>query len=332
MHRFCSCRSSRATFDQIARRTAFGAAVAVATAFVASCSDPAPEPVPGHRSDAPPAAVTRQEIAAPEPSPPDPAADSAAASAPDAGSEPALLGPPPRFVPPPPPDPLPPPTVNTPASDRSLEVRRRQQPLLQPRVELLGCPWGSPVFLQVFKRGSELELWIQQPDNGPFVLFHRYHILAWSGALGPKEMEGDRQAPEGFYQVGPGQLNPDSRFHLAFNLGYPNEFDRHHGRTGSFLMVHGSNQSVGCYAVGDPAIEEIYTLVDAALRHGQAAVPVHCHPFRYDDEAMAVIHRMSDWQPFWDQLKPAWEWFEQHRQPAVMLVRDGRYQLATMGE
>lgn len=253
--------------------------------------------------------------------------DDAGAVAGGAGAEPALLGPPPRIAPPPLPAPLPPPTVNTPASDRSIEVRRRQQPLLQPRMEALGCPWGSPVFLQVFKRDSELELWIQQPDNGPFVLLHTYHVLAWSGELGPKEKEGDGQAPEGFYEVGPLQLNPNSRFHLSFNIGFPNPYDSHHGRTGSFLMIHGSDRSVGCYAVGDPAIEEIYTLVDAALRHGQGVVPVHCHPFRYDDEAMAVIHRMSDWGPFWDQLKPAWLWFEQHRRPAAMTVRDGRYEL-----
>lgn len=327
-------RHHRAASKQIARAGAALAALAI-SALTTGCNDhpgpSAPSPAdespehagtPEHAEPTDRAAAEITGRKAPQPAGPSP--DNAAAPTPDSAPEP--LPPPPRIVPPPRPDPLPPPTVTTPTSDRSIEVRRRQQPLLQPRVEALGCPWGSPVFLQVFKHGSELELWLQLPGDGPFVLFQTYHVLAWSGGLGPKQKEGDRQAPEGFYSVGPSQLNPNSRFHLSFNLGYPNEFDRHHNRTGSFLMIHGSNQSIGCYAVGDPAIEQIYTLVDAALRHGQPAVPVHCHPFRYDDEAMAVIHRMSDWKPFWDQLKPAWQWFEQHRQPAVMVVRDGTYQ------
>ncbi len=120
-----------------------------------------------------------------------------------------------------------------------------------------GMALGDPAHLRIFKRESRLEVWLR-PAGGPrFALFRSYPICAWSGTLGPKLMEGDRQAPEGFYRVGRRQLNPQSRHHLAFNLGFPNAYDRALGRTGSALMVHGGCSSVGCFAMTDAAIEEI---------------------------------------------------------------------------
>ena len=227
-----------------------------------------------------------------------------------------------------PPEPLPPPTVTTPESQRSLSVRQRQQPRLQPRLEALGCPWGSPVFLRIFKQEGELELWVKPGQEEGFVLFENYPIQRWSGGLGPKLREGDGQAPEGFYRISPAQLNPNSSYHLSFDLGFPNEFDRAHERTGSFLMVHGSNVSVGCFAMGDPAIEEIYSLVDAALRHGQGYVHVHCHPFRHDrEDAEQLLRAGAEWKAFWQQLHTIWQAFEERRVPPEVLVNNGHYEL-----
>ena len=141
----------------------------------------------------------------------------------------------------------------------------------------IGWQQGSPVYLRIFKAESELELF--GLHEGRWTLLKTFPICHWSGTLGPKYREGDMQSPEGFYAVDLGRLNPNSTFHLSFNLGFPNAVERAQGRTGSFLMVHGNCVSIGCYAMTDPGIEEIYRLVEAALEAGQAGVPVHAFPF-----------------------------------------------------
>ena len=120
--------------------------------------------------------------------------------------------------------------------------------------------YGTPVFIRIFKEEKELEVWLKQGEV--FKLFRIYMIAAMSGTLGPKLQEGDRQAPEGFYYVTPSRMNPNSRFHLSFNLGYPNTYDQAYQRTGSAIMVHGNRVSIGCFAMTDAKIEEIYALAD----------------------------------------------------------------------
>lgn len=208
-------------------------------------------------------------------------------------------------------------------TDRAAMAAARVRPALERDLAALGLRLGAPAHVRLFKDESELEVWLQGAD-GRFVLFRRYPICTWSGALGPKQKQGDNQAPEGFYRVAAGQLNPASRYHLAFNLGYPNAYDRAHGRTGDFLMVHGNCVSIGCYAMGDAAIEEIYTLVAGALASGQRAFEVHAFPFRLED---ATLHarRDSPWHAFWGELQPAYAAFERtHRVPRVR-VRDAHY-------
>ncbi|MEI9901998.1 MAG: hypothetical protein WDN31_19955 [Hyphomicrobium sp.] len=129
---------------------------------------------------------------------------------------------------------------------------------------------GDPVFMRIFKREFELEVWMKQGDK--FEHFATYPICMWSGGLGPKMKQGDMQAPEGFYTVDASSLNPDSKYHRSFNLGFPNAFDRAHGRTGSLLMVHGDCRSIGCYAMTDGVIDEIWALLTAALGGGQKRV------------------------------------------------------------
>jgi murein L,D-transpeptidase YafK len=165
--------------------------------------------------------------------------------------------------------------------DRAQMAEARVKPALERDLRQLGLRYGAPVFMRIFKREKELELWIEG-DAQRFVHFRTYPVCTYSGGLGPKQREGDNQAPEGFYRVAAGQLNAQSAYHLAFNLGYPNAYDRAHARTGSFLMVHGSCVSIGCYAMGDEGIEEIYTLAAAALAGGQRAFDVHAFPFRLD--------------------------------------------------
>ena len=166
----------------------------------------------------------------------------------------------------------------------------------------------SPILVRLFKQEAELEIW-KQDRAGRFALLKTYPICRWSGQLGPKQREGDRQAPEGFYTVKPAQMNPASNYHLAFNLGYPNAFDRANGRTGSFLMVHGSCVSIGCFAMTDGVIEEIWTLMQAAFEGGQKAVDVHVFPFAMTEDNLAAQWG-SEHLPFWASLAPAWTQFE----------------------
>lgn len=215
-----------------------------------------------------------------------------------------------------------------PASGRFEEVEKRQRPLLAAALAEKGLVFGSPVFLRAFKESKELEVWVRDAKSRKFVLFKTYPIHAASGKLGPKRVEGDRQVPEGFYAFGKAGLNPQSDFHLSFNIGYPNAYDRHHGRDGTFIMVHGNAVSIGCLAMGDPAIEEIYTLVDAALSKGQRFVRAHLFPFRMTDARMKEAEEGAmDWLDFWRNLRDGYKAFEKARVPpeADLDPASGRY-------
>ena len=144
-----------------------------------------------------------------------------------------------------------------PTGPRLQEVIARVQPELEKALTAKGLRFGAPVFIRIFKKSRELEVWVEGND-AQFHLFETYPICTFSGDLGPKLKQGDMQSPEGFYFVRPGSLNPWSKFHLSFNLGYPNTYERLLKRTGSALMVHGDCVSIGCYAMTDEGIEEIY--------------------------------------------------------------------------
>lgn len=213
--------------------------------------------------------------------------------------------------------------------NRAQQAAERVKPALQRDLAAQGLNYGAPVFVRIFKREAELELWLRHKD-GRFQRFRTYPICRYSGELGPKRKQGDNQAPEGFYRVSLGQLNPASSYHLSFNLGYPNAYERAQGYTGNFLMVHGNCVSIGCYAMGDAAIEQIYTLAEAALRGGQAAFEVHAFPFRLDDAALAA-QKASPWFGFWSELKPGYDAFERTHQPPRIGVRDKRYRIGEEG-
>lgn len=190
------------------------------------------------------------------------------------------------------------------------------------RLAAHGVKLGVPIYVRIFKLESELEVWVEK--DGRFELFATYPICIWSGRLGPKFREGDRQSPEGFYTVSSEQLNPNSRWHRSFNLGFPNIFDQAHGRTGSFLMVHGGCASIGCFALTDPAVDEIWRLVTAALDQGQERFPVHAFPFRMTDKAVKLRHG-SPWESFWADLKQGYDLFEPSKVPPAVSVCNGRY-------
>ncbi|MEX6506407.1 L,D-transpeptidase family protein [Jiella sp. M17.18] len=183
-------------------------------------------------------------------------------------------------------------------------------------IKAQGMGVHSPILVRLYKEDSDLEIWKQKTD-GTFGLLKTYKICAWSGKLGPKTKEGDRQAPEGFYTVTPGQLNPNSNYHLAINIGYPNQYDRVNGGTGSSLMIHGSCNSSGCYAMDDAQVQEIYALARDAFEGGQRAFQIQAYPFRMTPKNMAR-HRNSEHYAFWQMLKKGSDYFETtHLQPNV---------------
>lgn len=194
---------------------------------------------------------------------------------------------------------------------------------LKRKMERLDMDARSPILVRIFKEESELEVWKAKSD-GKYALLKTYNICAWSGDLGPKIKEGDRQSPEGFYTIHPYQMNPNSSYYLSFDLGFPNAYDRSYGRTGSYLMVHGACSSAGCYSMEDDQIAEIYALAREAFRGGQQAFQVQAFPFRMTPENMAR-HWQNPNMPFWVMLKEGYDHFEvTHRVPEVG-VCDYRY-------
>jgi murein L,D-transpeptidase YafK len=181
---------------------------------------------------------------------------------------------------------------------------------------------GSPVMIRIFKAESELELWMQKEER--FELFASYPVCHWSGRLGPKLNEGDRQSPEGLYSIGEAQLHRKGRWPRSLDIGFPNSFDRAQGRTGSYILVHGGCTSIGCYAMTSPVMEEIYALSEHALRNGQPRIQVHVFPFRMTDENLAV-QGDSPWIGFWSNLKAAYDLFERSHIPPRVSVCDRAY-------
>ncbi len=206
---------------------------------------------------------------------------------------------------------------------RVTKAREKAHDRLDALLAKKGLAFGKPVFIRAFKEEAELELWMED-EKGKFVRLKTYAICAASGELGPKQRVGDEQVPEGFYAVGAGAMNPASSYHLSFNIGYPNKLDKKLGRTGSLIMIHGDCVSIGCMAMTDDGIEEIYSLTDAAHTAGQSAVAVHVFPFRMTDKKMAQ-QKDSPWIEFWQNLKVGYDLFQSEKVPPKVSVKKKAY-------
>ncbi len=194
------------------------------------------------------------------------------------------------------------------------------------RLKALDLEAGSAIYIRIFKAESELELWMQNA-SGTFTRLAVYPICHWTGGLGPKLKEGDKQSPEGFYSVGTPQTRLVGRWRRAFNLGFPNLHDQLLSRTGSYILIHGGCSSVGCFAMTDEVQEEIYGLARAALAKGQDRFQVHIFPFRMTTENMER-HAGHEWAHTWADLKPAYDSFERTRVPPQVALCGVRYKVA----
>ncbi len=181
----------------------------------------------------------------------------------------------------------------------------------------------APILIRAFKLESELEVW-KQDASGKMALLKTYPMCRWSGQLGPKVREGDRQVPEGFYSVTQGAMNPNSSFYLSFNVGYPNNFDRQLGRTGAHIMVHGDCSSMGCFAMTDSQVADIYALSREAFAGGQSQIQLQSMPFRMTPENLAKF-RNDPHMAFWKNLKQGSDHFEVTKRPVQTAACNGRY-------
>ena len=183
----------------------------------------------------------------------------------------------------------------------------------------------KPVFIRIFKEERKLEIW-QENTSGKYELYKTYDICTYSGGLGPKKKEGDKKTPEGFYSTEKSSLNPNSSYHLSFNIGYPNEYDKAHGYTGSLIMIHGDCVSIGCFAMTDPYIEEIYSIVEGALANGQKKINIHVFPFKMTTKNMSK-YSGSEYYDFWKELKPVYDYFEKNKMVPKVSVINKKYVL-----
>ena len=212
---------------------------------------------------------------------------------------------------------------DTDGTDFSARALKPLSPAMLTELERRNMPKDSPILVRLYKEEAEFEVW-KQDSSGRFALLKTYPICRWSGELGPKVKEGDRQAPEGFYTITPAQMNPNSHYYLAFNIGYPNTFDRAWGHTGSDLMVHGDCSSRGCYAMTDEQIGEIYALARESFFGGQRSFQVQAYPFHMTAANMAR-HRNNPNMPFWTMLKEGSDHFELTRMEPKVDVCEKRY-------
>ncbi|MBV8850084.1 MAG: hypothetical protein JOZ16_10935 [Methylobacteriaceae bacterium] len=171
-----------------------------------------------------------------------------------------------------------------------------------------GTSKDAPMLIRTYKKEAEFEIWKKRTD-GRYALLKTYPMCRWSGQLGPKVKEGDRQVPEGFYAITPGQMNPNSAYYLSFNVGYPNAYDRAHGATGGAIMVHGACSSAGCFSMTDQQIAEIYAIARESFAGGQREIQMQSYPFHMNAENFAK-HRADPNIAFWKQLKEGADNFE----------------------
>jgi murein L,D-transpeptidase YafK len=200
---------------------------------------------------------------------------------------------------------------------------------LEKKLAKLELSPGIPLYIRIFKKEKVLELWGK--NGAHYTLLKSYPICRYSGELGPKLKSGDKQAPEGVYALTRRSLKPNSHYHLALNINYPNRYDRKHNRDGSLIMIHGKCSSIGCFAMGNIQIEEIYNMVEAAFDAGEKFIYVAIYPFRMTDKNL-LEQKDSPWYSFWLNLKTGYDMFETTHVPPFVGVRDGKYVFQQRGE
>ncbi|SDF21292.1 Murein L,D-transpeptidase YafK [Mucilaginibacter pineti] len=212
--------------------------------------------------------------------------------------------------------------TNLPDSKRASDARAKVWPQLQKELTGKGFNTYGSIYIRVFKDIEQMEIWVKLGSK--YKLFKTYDVCYYSGGLGPKTKTGDGKSPEGFYTIEPKQLNPVSNYYLAINVGYPNKVEQLKGYTGDAIMVHGHCASIGCYAMTNPKIEEIYTLVYQSLAAGQQKIHLDIFPFKMDEDHLKFYAAYKQ-DAFWRTMKPGYELFEKKHIPADYEVKGKEY-------
>lgn len=190
----------------------------------------------------------------------------------------------------------------------------------------------SQMYIRTFKYDRILEVWVKGAEKENFKLFKTYKICMQSGSMGPKRSEGDYQVPEGFYFIN--EFNPNSNYHLALGLNYPNASDKilsDSSHPGNSIYIHGNCVSTGCIAISDAPIEELYALASVTKEKGQDFIPVHVFPIKYNVkksfEYLAQATKENQLlQNFSKNLKEAYDYFEDKKKlPVIMINKKGEY-------
>ena len=203
-----------------------------------------------------------------------------------------------------------------------------------------GLKWPVKyMYVRTFKQEKQLEVWVKNDWKETFSLFKVYKVCATSGTFGPKRKEGDKQIPEGFYYIN--EFNPNSNYHLALGLNYPNASDAilsDQNKPGGDIYIHGNCVTIGCLPLTDSLIEQVYYLASVAKEQGQDFIPVHIYPVRYDNnrglEQFSIkTKNKAEIQKFASQIKDAYEFFEDtHQLPTILIDKSGNYVVASNPE
>lgn len=218
-------------------------------------------------------------------------------------------------------------------NSRLAPIVKGAQDTLRKQFEAKGLKWPARyIYMRSFKYEKELEVWVKNDINDTFQLFKVYKVCHTSGKMGPKRRQGDLQVPEGFYYIS--SLHPNSNYHLALGLDYPNFSDRLKSGApdlGGDIYIHGSCVSVGCIPILDNQIEEVYMLAAISKQEGQDFIPVHIYPIRYNWASSVTflkneIRDDRDWLKFNASLEASFNYFEKnHRLPLVAVNSRGDY-------
>ena len=204
---------------------------------------------------------------------------------------------------------------------------------LQKQFEEKKLTWPpEEMYIRSFKYDRQLEVWVKGSAKEPFKLFKTYKVCMQSGTMGPKRMQGDYQVPEGFYYIN--EFNPNSNYHLALGLNYPNASDKILSdslRPGNAIYIHGNCVSTGCIPISDVPIEELYVIATRVKAMGQDFIPVHVFPIKYNvkksadylDQTLQTKPSLID---FAARLKEAFNYFEEKKQlPVIIVNKKGEY-------
>ena len=219
------------------------------------------------------------------------------------------------------------------ASFKTVDIFNKKEDSLKKEFEKKGLQWPAKyVYIRSFKYDAQLEVWVKSDAKEQYKLFKTYRVCMQSGTMGPKRFQGDYQVPEGFYYIN--EFNPNSNYHLALGLNYPNASDRILSdslRPGGEIYIHGSCVSIGCIPLTDDQIEELYIIASYAKANGQDFIPVHVFPVKYSvkksmDYLNSTTKKNLQLQQFALQLREAYDKFEEKKQiPIVLVNKKGQY-------